>query len=772
MKSRFIAGVATCVLASPVVAQQASPSTSQAPETQPGAPLQDIVVTAQRRSERLQDVPIAVTAATAATLSQARVENISNIAAISPSINFQATNISSSSANIIIRGLGTTGNSRSFEGAVGVFIDGVYRTRAASALQNFLDIDSLQVLRGPQGTLFGKNTSAGAVLISSTAPDVTKIAADVEGTYGNYDTYKAKGAVNIPIVTDVAALRVAAMYDQGSGYLTDVNTGRGLNRIHSQAYKAQLLIAPSDAYSLRIIADYSKSDGNCCYGTVNYIDGPTQPLINALTHMSGLQVPSSNLSKRQGGINARSGQEIVDYGGTALLTADVGIGTIKSVTAIRSFKLTQTNADSDFSPADVFALGETFDSQFISQELTFNGEISAINANYVLGGFFSDEKLKMTRDLFWGTQAQIYFDALVGALGLPAGTAAAPPGQWAAERMSGTAQSYAGFAHIDAEVFDKVNLILGARYSVEKKSGRFSYGYFTPLPNAAFSILGVAPAPAYDDKTTNHSLSGTAGIQYRPSRDVMLYLTYNRGFKAGGINIDANAAGTLVNNPAVIPGAVPLSPKYDPEAVNAIELGGKFQYFNHRARTNIAFFYNDISNLQVAQFIGLQFTVLNARSAKTYGAEIENLFELIPGVTLSLDGTWLPHAQYGDDPGIGEALSGQRFRFAPKFAGNAALNLDLPVTADLSVVGRAQYQYSSSQYINTASPTKRGSVGLLNGNFGVKSERLGIQVEGWILNALNKTYVTQAFATPLQTGDENAYLAPPRTYGITVRGRF
>ena len=169
-KWRILASAAPFVLAVPAHAQAPAPEAPAPAAQQASGGLEDIVVTAQRRAENIQDVPIAITAADADTLATARVENVSNIQAISPSISFRATNISTSSANVIIRGLGTTGNSRSFEGSVGVFIDGVYRSRAASALQNFLDIDNLQVLRGPQGTLFGKNTTAGALLLASAKP--------------------------------------------------------------------------------------------------------------------------------------------------------------------------------------------------------------------------------------------------------------------------------------------------------------------------------------------------------------------------------------------------------------------------------------------------------------------------------------------------------------------------------------------------------------------------------------------------------------------------
>jgi iron complex outermembrane receptor protein len=759
----------TAILAAPAYAQDAVPAGETIAASGDG--LAEIIVTAQRRQERLQDVPVAITAADAAALATARIENIENISNISPSIEFRASNISSSSANVVIRGLGTTGNSRTFEGAVGIFIDGVYRTRAASALQNFLDVGSLQVLRGPQGTLFGKNTSAGAVLVGSTMPDTSKLTGNYELGYGNYDALDVKGAVNIPF-GDVAALRVSALYSEDDGFIRDPNSGRRYNSLNAQAYKAQLLIEPSADFSMRVIGDYSKTTGDCCYATVDYIDGPTQPLIDGLTLARGLQLPSKRLKDRQQVLSANSRQQIEDFGGTLLVDIGLGGGTLKSVTALREFNLAQIGADADFSGADVFELDESFKSQFFSQELTFNGEVEALNADYVFGLFYSDERLDMTRDLAWGSQGQAYIDALFAAQGAPPGTAYAAQGQWAGERMRGNATSYAAFAHLNADISDSVSLIAGLRYSIEKKQGAFGNSFYRSQPNDAFRLLGVQPGPAYDASTTDRALSGTAGVQFRPADGAMIYLTYNRGFKAGGVNIDSNGGGTRLNNPAEIPGAVVLDPRFKPETVNAVELGAKFDYLDRRARTNIALFYNDISDLQVAQFVGLQFTVLNAKSAKSYGAEIESLFEITPGLTLGLDGIWIPHARYGTDASLAAALSGQRFRYASKFAGNVSMNLDQPVTNDLAVTGRVQYQYSSSQYINTASTAQRGGVGVVNANFGLKSDGGGWQLEGWVQNAFNKAYPTLSFNTPIQTGDENAYLSAPRTYGVTLRGSF
>lgn len=795
------------VAISAVLVGGVTPALAQDGDTAPA--LEDIIVTAQRRTENLQDVPIAITAANAATLAQARVENVSNIQAISPSISFRVTNIATSSANLIIRGLGTTGNSRSFEGSVGVFIDGVYRTRAAAALQNFLDIDNLQVLRGPQGTLFGKNTTAGALLLNSAAPTFGDVKGAVEVTYGNYDTLIARGSINAPL-SDTIALRVAGLASSQNGLYTEPGTGRDLNGNKTRAAKAQLLIEPSDSLSLRLIGDYSYSSGNCCYATSAFIDGPTQPLIDLLTVYqpassaqflgvlagalpasvmtpTGRQLPARDPARFEQTLNGNGKQTIEDYGGTLLIDAEIGAGTLKSITAVRKFGVNQVDLDPDFSGADLFRYNESFSSRFISQELVYNTKISGLNAEAVFGLFFSDEKLTMGRSLPWGNQAQFYWDAVFAQLGVAPGTANAAPGTWTSERMGGSAKSYAGFAHLDFAIGDKLNVITGLRYSVEKKRGFFNNSFYRPNPFDVFTLLGIAPAPAYDETSTNKALSGTLGIQYRPVDDVMLYATYNRGFKAGGVNMDVNAAGTLINNaafynalPAPIragffgnaPAQAPLNPRYKPEKVNAFEVGGKFQYFGGRARTNVALFYYDLSDLQIAQFIGLRFTVLNARSAKDYGVEVENMFQLTDSLTLGLDGTWIPHAQYGKDTTIDPVLSDSRFRFSPKFSGNATLNLDQPLTDNLNLLGRVQVQYQSRQLISTASRAEQAPVTLVNANLGFKLPETGLLIEGWVQNLFDKTWFTQTFPTPLQTGDENGYPGAPRTYGIRVRAAF
>ncbi len=736
-----------------------------------GAGLGEIVVTAQRRSENIQDVPLSVTAADANTLAEARVINAENINVISPSIRLLSTGSpQSSSTNIQIRGIGTTGASRSFEGAVGVFIDGVYRTRSAQALQNFLDVESVQILRGPQGTLFGKNTSAGALLVTSVRPATEAISGNFEATYGNYDMYLVRGAVNVPI-SDQAAFRIAAMQTDRDGYLKDVNGGSH-NWMKDRSVKAQLLLEPSDGLTLTLIGDYARSTGDCCNGTVDAIDGPTQPLIDALSLANGLLPPTSDDWRDYQSTIPYSPMKVEDYGGTLIVDIDVGPGTLRSVTGVRRYSMT-ADQDVDFSGAETMILPETFDSKFFSQDLTYTGKIEGpFNANYVVGAFFSDETIDLTRDLIWQSQAQIFWDTLFGESGVPAGTANAAPGRSSFEIMGGTAKSFALFTHWDVELNDKFNVIAGVRYSRERKTGYFSEdSYFRDPLFDPLALAGVMPGVPYHEKRTDNAISGTIGIQYRPTYDIMTYLTYNRGFKAGGVNMDVNGA--------AVPGSVIFgtpgqtgTPLYKPEKVDAFEAGLKMDWLDHRARTNVAIFYNKLSDLQVAQYLGLQFTVLNAPSAKVYGMELEQIFKLNDVITLNAAGTWLPKADFGESALLGAPLSGRRFANAPKLAGNFTVNGEYDLNDAFALTGRIQVQYTSAVFTNTASNARQGGYALLNANIGLKSLSSGVQIEGWVQNLTDKRYLTGHFQTPFQAGDENSYVGAPRTFGVTVRAAF
>ncbi len=771
---RLLAGTAIvwCFAAETGVAQEtttpAEPVATESAAVENDRRLSTVTVTAQRREESVQDVPLAVTAVTGDQLAELRVENIENISLVSPSITFSKTNAPAASSNIQIRGIGTTGQSRVFEGAVGVFIDGVYRTRSGQALSSFLDIDGLQVLRGPQGTLFGKNTSAGALLLNSTAPDLDEVSGYVAGSYGNYNAFDISGAVNIP-VSDTFALRVAGSHSEQDGFL-DSPAGDSENDQSMDSFKVSALWEPTDALSVKVIADYSTEDDEVGYATVNAVDGPLQPLINGLTLANGLALPSSDLEDYEASINTPTSNKVEDKGIALLVDWEVGPGTLKSVTASREYDTVQ-NADADFTGADILIINEKFNSTFFSQELTYGGEISgAVNANYLFGAFYSDEELDMGRDLNWGTQAQPFWDVVLGAQGIPAGLSNAAAGNWAQEVLIGTAESLALFTHWDFALNDQLNLITGLRYSEDEKTGSFNYDFFRDPIFDPLAIAGSGPGPEYARTFADEAVSGTLSLQYRPNADLMYYASYNRGYKAGGVNVDASGAGVPGSSLNPLDTGTPADPIFTPETIDAFELGAKVDWMDGAARTNVAVFYNDIQDLQVAQFLGLIFTILNSPKAESYGAEFEHTQALTDYLVWNASATWLPEAGYGEDAAIG-VLSGRRFPNAPEISANTALNLDYDLSGGKALTGLLQVQYSGERFTNTASNLEEKAVTLVNANLGLAFEN-GLSVSAFLRNALDERYVSQHFNTPLQGDDRNAYVASPRTFGISVRKTF
>ncbi len=744
------------------VADAAQPADSEARR------LNVVTVTAQRREESAQDVPLSVTAVDGEQLEDLRVENIENISLISPSISFNKTNAPAASSNIQIRGIGTTGQSRVFEGAVGVFIDGVYRTRSGQALSTFLDFDGLQVLRGPQGTLFGKNTSAGALLLNSQAPDLDSVGGFVAGSYGNYNAIDLSGAINIPVAENVA-FRIAGSHSEQDGYLENPE-GDTQNDQKVDAVKASLLWEPTPDLSIKLIADYSVQDDEVGYGTFNAVNGVLTPLINGLTLANGFAIPSSDIDDYEASINTPTSTEVVDQGLALNIDWEVAGGTLSSVTGLREYDTVQ-RGDADFSPADILIIDERFNSKFFSQEFTYAGELDgALNANYLFGAFYSDEELDMGRSLTWGRQAQAFWNPVLAGSGFPFGISNAAPGEWADESLIGTAESLAFFTHWDFALTDTFNLITGLRYSEDDKTGAFNYNFFRDPIFDPLAIAGSAPGPVYARDFSDEALSGTLSLQYRPSSDTMYYASYNRGYKAGGVNIDASGAGVPGSSLTPLVPPVVTDPVFAPETVDAYELGAKFGWMDGGAQTNLAVFYSDIQDLQVAQFLGLIFTILNSPEAESYGAEFEHTQVLNDFLVWNASATWLPEASFGDDPAIG-VLSGRRFSNAPEIAANTSLQFNYDLSAEKTLTGLLQVQYAGERFTNTASNLKEDAQTTINANVGIDFES-GISVSAFVRNLTDERYVVQHFNTPLQGDDRNAYVAAPRTFGVSVRKSF
>ncbi|AMU88576.1 TonB-dependent receptor [Sphingopyxis macrogoltabida] len=435
----------------------------------------EIIVTASKRSQTLQDTPIAVSVTSAADIENAAIRDLIDLQSAVPSLRVSQLQ-SSANTNFIIRGFGNGANNAGIEPSVGVFIDGVYRSRSAAQIGDLPNLERVEVLRGPQSTLFGKNASAGVISIVTQKPQY-EFGGAIEASYGNYDAITVKGNITGPI-SDTVAFSLAGNYNRRDGYARDLNLDTDVNDRNRWGVRGQLLFEPTDALSIRLIGDYDKIDENCCIAG-NVIAGPTVAITNALA--GGPSVDANNPFSYNVYNNFLSTNEIENYGGSAQIDYDLGNLALTSITAYREVRA-NTNQDSDFTSADLIGqnsqqLGIDTWTQEVRLTSDFDGPI-----NFLLGGYYFNEKIKQKNDIRFGEDFRPYGNALIqaasgGALSVPALEAAlgAPSGSFFREgdgldeayRLKNTAWSI--FGTVDFEVTDRLTLSAGANYTQDRK---------------------------------------------------------------------------------------------------------------------------------------------------------------------------------------------------------------------------------------------------------------------------------------------------------------
>ena len=687
--AHFACGLMACsALTTPAFAQDAE---AEALATQDD---NVIIVTATRRAQDVQDIPLAVTAISPQQLDNQGVVNIQQISALAPSFTSSQAQLASGSVVLRVRGVGTTSNNIGFESAVGIFIDGAYQSRPGVALGEFVDVERVEVLRGPQGTLFGRNTSAGALNITNVRPDVTEFGGFVNAGYGSFDEISVQGAVNVPIVQDTLALRVTGAYRQRDGFL-DVVDRAGVkvgetNDVDQWLVRGQIGWDTESGLRGRIIADYSKSQSSCC-GAIELFQSPLVTggayAAVGLGANGGNGQPSVSTTERDQGAFERALDnrvvsanfapvaDIDNYGVTGEL--EFPISDSADLIFIGSYRKYESfeNYDSDFTGLDIFNVDAlNLDIDTWTAELRLQGETFDGKLNYMIGGFYSDEQIDQSATFALGADYGENVGALLfvptgGALGpnpLTLFTGVDPAGTRTTNRFQQDAKSYAIFTHNSLEITDGLELTVGARYSWEDKSGGFTqtatnnqvcpatlaalgnipatlrptfiglgcFGFTAPanLPQAAVLPLPRTFQADFDDE----ELIYTAKLGYEFSPSINSYASFTHGYKSGGINLDTTAA---------VGGA---NPSFLSEEVDAYELGVKAQTANGAVTLNLAAFYEEFSNFQVLEFTGTAFATFNVPKAETKGIEIEGLIRPIDDLTFNVGATFL-EASYPDD---------------------------------------------------------------------------------------------------------------------------
>ncbi len=465
--SLFAVAIATPSFAQTTV--QPAPQAAEAEDTSA-----DIIVTASKRAQTLQDTPISVAVASAQQIEQSQIRDLLDLQTLVPSLKVGQLQ-SSANTNFIIRGFGNGANNAGIEPSVGVFIDGVYRSRSAAQIGDLPNIERVEVLRGPQSTLFGKNASAGIISIITQEPKFV-FGGQIEASYGNYNAIVVKGNVTGPI-SETLAVSLAGSYNKRNGYARYTNLNQENNNRNRYGIRGQILWQPSSDFKLRIIGDYDKIDEVCCT-VANIFDGPTGGAIRAL----GGQVNSNRPFSFNSFANIPSVNKIDNYGVSAQIDARLSDTlSLVSITAYRGVKIF-TNQDSDFTSADL--IGDNRSSTKID---TFTQELRLVSDfdgpfNFLLGGYYFNEKILSSSQLLFGQNFRGYanflsgggYGASEGALrsvnpGLPAGQFGGV-GQGRFENYNYRDEAFSVFGNVDFKITDGLTLSGGFNYTIDRKA--------------------------------------------------------------------------------------------------------------------------------------------------------------------------------------------------------------------------------------------------------------------------------------------------------------
>lgn len=740
------AGASIAALASmPVHAQEAAEDNEAAEAVSESGP-RVIIVTAQRRVQRDLDVPIAITA-----LGADDVQNIT--AGFLTDVAFRVPNVQmtpgTNSPSISIRGVSSQSNiNAGFPPAVGVYVDEVYQGRDPTFNTILNDIERIEVLRGPQGTLYGKNTIGGAINIITRDP-TNDLSFSGDLTYGNFDLLQLRGSVGGAIVPDQLMVRVSAVHRQRDGFIENSFTGQDLNGLNSDGGRIVILSNLSENVRLRLSADYFTEEGTTALET-----GPATLAPLALFAGIPPQDPTDNIVQ----LNASEFAERELYGFSGRFDFDLGPVTLTSITAFRIYT-SDFNDDSDGLPVDAFEVGREENSDNFSQELRLASNTEG-PLNWLLGFYYYEEDTENIRRIRLGEDMPFLLAANLAPFVFPGYM-----GESALTTSRIEASSYAFFGSLTYDITERFHLSGGLRFTHESKDFTYEQAY-TQLYTAG-PAGGIIPnfAVAIPRRTEDYSdgrLTGDASLSFDITSDHVIYASYSRGFKAGGFQTD-------VISP-------PFDPSEDfgfnPETVDNYEIGFKALLFDRRVRLNVSAFHMDWSNKQEQIFTGLSFLIRNAATAKSTGFEVELTAQLADGLTFDGNLGYLD-TRYSSFPG--NALDGQNFSDLPEWTGAAGLQYVVPVSNDLELFMRGDLIHRGSTYTLPSATVRfdNAAVTTYNARFGVQSADGHWGFYLWGRNLSDETRLGRGSYFPFP-GATITTRGPGlgRTYGLELRTSF
>lgn len=686
---------------------------------EPAVQLDEVVITAQHRSENLQKTPLAVSAMTAETLEAGAISELSELSGTIPGLYLSA--YTTLSPQVFIRGIGSNDDGITSEGAVGVYLDGVYVGRASSAMFDLFDLDRIEVLRGPQGTLYGRNTNGGAVKIETARPG-PELKAGLEVGYGSFNQRSVRGLVSGPL-SDNAFAKFSGSYKARDGWTRDASSGRKVNDEDSLGGRGQLLLTAENleiTFSLDYLRDRPSS-------SFKEVVGGT---------LFGLYSESPNRFKGDYDFETAAIRRDM-VGGSATLDWDVGFAHLVSVSGYRKTKIRYTE-DYDSTPFPVVNLDMAQDTEQFTQEFRLVSTPGESPLEWIAGVYLLADEGR-SHDAF-----------LLPFFGLPDEVT----------RAKTRTTSVAAFGELSYRFTDQLKLTAGARYTDETKKLSLQRT-FQPQGGGA----GVDFVPPTAAETSFNNLSPRLVLEYQATPDVLAYASVTKGFKSGGFN----------NYPA---DPVAARTFFRPEEIQAYEVGLKATVWDGRLRANIAVFTYDYTDLQVFAPIdtggGVPVVqVTNAAKAEVTGAELELTARLIPSLDVQLNYAYLD-ATYDRFLFGGQDLSGNRLTRAPRttVSFNADWHYDL-ASGTLRLHGN--YVYSSNVFFTPFNDPElsTGSYGLLNASAAFESGNRRWTVTAYGKNLTDEVYLAHGIDTIATVFDlKVAEIGPPRQFGVSIAWRY
>lgn len=788
--------------AAPVFAQATAP-VDEADADQSSGGIQEIVVVARKTEESLQTVPVAVSAVTGDMLDRQSITSVTQLQTTTPNLNFSSAVAQPGSATVFIRGQGSSDGLIAIDQAVGVYINGIYSARSTGGAFDMVDVQRVEVLRGPQGTLFGRNTTGGAVNIIPNEPSTAGFDAEARFDYGNFDTILARGMLNIPM-GDALAARIAYQHREHDGYGRNLSLGRPLGTANSDFFRISFkLEPPGSRFSALFSADYTNyKDAGELVGlksvTLGAATSPQQLVVGAcngtapIPALNALQsfCPAVARGPLQNFIYGQNGNTDIHsvyqntpafglsrtHGASGILQYEFSDAAIlKSTTGWRGVYLNALS-DNDGTPY-VFSgglapfAGNIIDQDQFSQELQLSGKLDRLQ--YILGGFYFVEN---------GTDrsrsASLF--PLSPAIGIVDGTI--------------RNRSIAGFGQLIYEVADGFRLTAGLRYTEDKRtlvSRNRDLNFFTNAVTSSIpTLLDGDPGDPFRAtfKRSFNYWSYLASADWQATDNIFLYVKTSRSQRSGGFNTRAVAGG----NP-------PIS--FSPEEVTDYEVGAKLDLFDRRVRLNLAAFNSDVKNVQ-RNLIGVAGSrlvsgVANAASARIRGLEAELTVVPVEGLTLganvgltdpkykrfinSLDNTDWKDAAFPYTPKYTLGLTGD-YEHEIENAGTIRLRIDygwrskqfatpmqLPAASRVGLTPE-QIAAGNAALQNTS---KIPGYGILNGRIAFELDDPDLEIAFYARNITQKKYFTRLLSLENTPFGITSYTpGDPRTYGVSLTWRY